>query len=95
MPRIPTDTVNLRLRLPEGLRQSLANEAEKANRSLNSEVLWRLSRSLGPEWEKLVQKAEEREQQEQELLERIRQDPTLQRTVEKFIARHPERKRKR
>jgi hypothetical protein len=92
MPRHPTDTVNLRLRLPEGLRQSLANEAEKANRSLNSEVLWRLGRSLGPEWEELVQKAEEREKREDELIERLRRDPEFRARLAKLP---PEAKRKR
>ena len=49
MPRKPTDTVNLRIRLPEGLRKLLATEAERSERSLNSEIVWRLGQTLGPE----------------------------------------------
>jgi hypothetical protein len=86
MARDATDMVNLRLRLPEELRHKLANEAEKANRSLNSEVLFRLTRSLGPEWGDLVSRAEERERQEQELIERMREDPKVQASLAKVIA---------
>jgi Arc-like DNA binding domain len=45
---------NLRLRLPETLRKKLAQEAEKSQRSLNSEILWRLGQSLGAEGAAIV-----------------------------------------
>ena len=50
-PRKSTDTVNLRIRLPEGLRKLLADTAERNKRSLNSEIVWRLGQTLGPEGE--------------------------------------------
>lgn len=49
MARKPSDTVNLRLRMPDGLRKLLASHAEKSKRSLNSEIVWRLGQTLGPE----------------------------------------------
>jgi hypothetical protein len=81
-----TDTVNLKLRLPEALKRQLVSEAEKANRSLNSEILFRLSRTFGPEWQQLVLKVEDREKQEQEMLERISQHPKVQATLARVIA---------
>jgi Arc-like DNA binding domain len=92
MKRDPTKTVNLRLRLPEGLRLRLANEAEKANRSLNSEVLFRLTHTLGPEWAKLVTAAEEREKRDQERIEEIMQDPKFQKAVTELLAKHVKEK---
>ncbi len=86
MARRPTDMVNLRLRLPEELRQTLANEAEKANRSLNSEILFRLSRTIGPEWEELVGRAQERERREEEEFERILRSPRMQESLKRVIA---------
>jgi hypothetical protein len=53
---------NLRLRLPETLRRKLATEAEKSQRSLNSEILWRLGQSLGAEGSALVEEHETLEQ---------------------------------
>jgi Arc-like DNA binding domain len=62
---------NLRLRLPETLRRKLATEAEKSQRSLNSEILWRLGHSLGAEGAALVQEYETLDQQVKRKLNEI------------------------
>jgi hypothetical protein len=82
------ETVNLRLRLPEALRQALTAAAEKSERSLNSEILWRLGRTFGPEWQEFVTGMEDRERREQELRERVLQDPKMRKTLDELIARH-------
>jgi len=86
MAKQPTDMVNLRLRLPEGLRQKLADEAEGANRSLNSEILWRLSHTFGEKWEQFVAEAEEGEKERQEILEEMRLNPKMQETLSRVMA---------
>jgi hypothetical protein len=35
--------------MPEGLRAQLADEAKRNGRSMNSEIVWRLSKSVGDE----------------------------------------------
>lgn len=89
-----TEMVNLGLRLPEGLPQRLADEAEEAGRSLNSEILWRLGHTFGEEWEEFVGRAEERENQRQELLEEVRLRPEIQASLTKILARFKEQKKK-
>jgi hypothetical protein len=86
MAKQPTDMVNLRLRLPEGLRERLADEAEEANRSLNSEILWRLSHTFGGKWEQFVAEAEEEEKRRQEILEEMRLNPKMQEALTRVIA---------
>jgi hypothetical protein len=44
--RIPTDTVQLKVRMRESLRAALAWEAENAKHSLNAEIVTRLERSF-------------------------------------------------
>ena len=46
MARKPTDTIKLNLRFPEALRRQLEREAKKERRSLNTEIVERLYRSL-------------------------------------------------
>jgi translation initiation factor 2 alpha subunit (eIF-2alpha) len=82
------ETVNLRLRLPEGLRQALAAEAEEANRSLNSEILWRLGRTLGEEWQRFIAGVEQREKDDQERMDQMRQDPKFQESLRKIVEEH-------
>ena len=43
------DVIGLRIRLPPGLHQLLQETARRNNRSLNSEMLWRLAHSLSIE----------------------------------------------
>jgi hypothetical protein len=98
MAKQPDEMVNLRLRLPEGLRQRLADEAEEASRSLNSEILWRLSHTFGEKWEQFVAEAEVGEKERQEILEQMRLHPKMQQSLRKVIAdfraREESRKRK-
>jgi hypothetical protein len=49
MARKPTDTIKLNLRFPEALRRQLEREASKHGRSLNTEIVGRLYRSLRQE----------------------------------------------
>ncbi len=84
--RKPADTVALQVRMPEALRQRLAAEAEKANRSLNSEVLWRLGQTFGEEWLRFIAGVEEREKREKELREQLYQDPAYKDFVERRMA---------
>ncbi len=42
-----TATVSLQVRLPEGLRRKLVQEADQNARSLNGEIVWRLGQSFG------------------------------------------------
>jgi Arc-like DNA binding domain len=69
MARKPTDTVNLRVRMPEGIRKRLAVEAEESRRSLNSEIVWRLGQSLGAE--DLVQEHESNEERMRKMMDEI------------------------
>ena len=87
MARKGTDTVNLRLRLPEALRKTLATEAEQAERSLNSEILWRLGQTFGEQWQRFIAGVEERERSEQERRDRILQDPKFQQWFAEAIAK--------
>ncbi len=87
-----TETANLRLRLPEGLRQRLANEAEKAQRSLNSEIIWRLGQTLSEEWQRFIAGMEEKEQHEQEFIERAMQSPAMRKVLADLIANPPTKK---
>jgi hypothetical protein len=50
----PDDPVNLRLRMPEALRLRLTALAKANERSLNSEIVYRLGQSLGPEGQEMV-----------------------------------------
>ena len=88
MARKGTDTINLRLRMPEALRKTLAMEAEKANRSLNSEILWRLGRTLSEQWREFIAGMEEQERTEQERRDQLMQDPKFQKSLSEIVARH-------
>jgi hypothetical protein len=48
--------------MTEGLRKRLASEAEQSHRSLNSEIVWRLGQSLGPEGAEFIKDHETAEQ---------------------------------
>ena len=83
MVRKPTEIVNLRLRLPEGLRKRLAAEGEKSQRSLNSEIVWRLGQSLGAEGAAFVQDYETAEAFLKRKLEEIVEKLIAERGVQK------------
>jgi translation initiation factor 2 alpha subunit (eIF-2alpha) len=79
--RKETEMVNLRLRLPEGLRKQLDVAAEKSNRSLNSEILWRLGQTFGKEWLEFIGEIEQQERNEKEVLDRLMNNPRLKETL--------------
>ena len=83
-----TDVVNLRLRLPEALRKQLDGAAEKSNRSLNSEILWRLGQTFGKEWLEFIGEIEEQERSDQERIERFMSDPERRAKLSKLIAEY-------
>ena len=83
--RKDTDVVNLRLRLPEALRKQLDVAAEKSNRSLNSEILWRLGQTFGKEWMEFVGEMEQRERDDKETLDRLMNNPQLRQTLWKIV----------
>jgi hypothetical protein len=90
--RKPDDTVNLRLRLPEALRQKLETEANAAERSLNSEILWRLGRTFSEEWRDFIAWVEEKEKEAEELRAQVAQSPEFQKIVRDIIAERRERR---
>lgn len=65
----PEEPVNLRVRMPEALHAKLVAEAEANERSLNSEIVYRLGQSLGAE--DLVRMHESSEQRIRKMLEEI------------------------
>ena len=86
MARKPSETINLRVRMPEALRATVAVEAAKAGRSLNAEILYRLGLTLGEKWQRFVAGIEEEERSDQELLNRALENPKLQDTLRNIIA---------
>jgi hypothetical protein len=77
------EVISFKLRMPEVLRQKIEVEAGKAERSMNSEILYRLGQTFGDEWQRFIAGVEERERNEQEhrqkMVEQLLQDP-------KFVA---------
>jgi hypothetical protein len=90
MARKIIDMVALKLRMPEGLRKRLANEAEAAQRSLNSEILWRLGQTLDAKFQDFITGVEKLEQDRQEFIERTLQDPKVKEYLAKLIADMPQ-----
>lgn len=86
--RAATDTVNLRLRLPEALRQKLEAEAEEAGRSMNSEILWRLGQTFSEQWQRFIAGVEERERKAEEIGKRLAESPEVQKIISDLIAKH-------
>jgi hypothetical protein len=86
MARKATDTVNLRLRMPDALHRELVTAAEKAQRSLNSEILWRVGQTFGEEWQRFIAGQEERQRREEEDFERVMQNPKMQATLKRVMA---------
>jgi Arc-like DNA binding domain len=82
------EMISFKLRMPEGLRQKLEAEAEKAERSINSEILWRLGHTFSAEWQGLIAVVEEREKKVEELGQRMMQNPALQKIVSDLVAKH-------
>jgi hypothetical protein len=71
------DHTQFKVRLVEPLRSKLTGAAGAADRTINSEILWRLEQSLEPEWPDYIAKIAERQQHERTVLEHLRQDPDL------------------
>jgi hypothetical protein len=81
----PDEFNQYKLRLPDSLRDSLNKSAEAADRSLNSEIVWRLTQSLAPEWPAFIASIEQREQSERLLLEALRQSPEAMSHVQEVM----------
>jgi hypothetical protein len=95
MPRKqPHEFVKLQVRLPEVLRARLAAEAEAAERSLNSEILFRLGQTLTDEWQEFIASQVQREADEQAFIERRLQDPKVRETLARLLRDAPRKKGK-
>jgi hypothetical protein len=70
-------------------------EAERAKRSLNSEVLWRLGQTFSPEWQRFLAGIAEEQDRQRDVVERLWQNPELQQTLRRLIAEMPPGKAKR
>lgn len=79
------EVISFKLRMPEALRQKIEAEAEKAERSMNSEILYRLGQTFGEEWQRFIAGVEEREKSEQEWRQRMLQDPEVQKGIWEVI----------
>jgi hypothetical protein len=69
--RKPLDIVAMQVRLTEALRRRLAEEAKANERSLNSEIVYRLGQSLGPAGVEMVKAHETAQQNTRRVLEEI------------------------
>ena len=79
------EVISFKLRMPEALRQKIEAEAEKAERSMNSEILYRLGQTFGEEWQQFINGVEEREKSEEEWRQRMLQDPKVQKGIWEVI----------
>jgi hypothetical protein len=88
------EVISFKLRMPEGLRQKIETEATNANRSMNSEILWRLGQTFGEAWQRFIAGVEEKEKEHQEHVDQMMQDPRLRelvdRWMEELMEKHPE-----
>jgi Arc-like DNA binding domain len=85
--RRPSDLVHLQVRMTEAFRVELANAAEKSERSLNSEILWRLSQTFGEEWQRYIAGIEKAEHEADELRKKIVDSPKFKTFIEEFLAK--------
>ena len=95
MARKPSETINLRVRMPEALRTTIAVEAAKAGRSLNAEILHRLGLTVGEQWQRFAAGIEKEEKSIAELRERVLNSPEMAEIVSKLIERSQRGKKER
>jgi hypothetical protein len=86
--------ISFKLRMPEALRQKIEAEAGKANRSMNSEILWRLGQTFEEKWQRFIAGVEDRAKRDRESLERFLQDPEKQKMMAQIFEEHGILKRK-
>ena len=84
-----TDTVALQVRMPEGLRRKLAAEAEESQRSLNSEILWRLGQTLTEEWQQFIGGMGKIEKDRQDFIDGMMENPDFRAKLSKIVAEMP------
>ncbi len=87
--------ISFKLRMPEGLRQKLEAEADKSERSINSEILWRLGQTFGEEWQRFIAGVEEQERSEQERVDELLQNPKVREAARQIVAKHSASKKDR
>jgi hypothetical protein len=68
--RKPDEIVNLKVRFTEALRKRIEQEAKKNQRSLNGEIVYRLTASFGEEG---IELASQYEEAEKELARQLRE----------------------
>ncbi len=81
-----TATVSLQVRLPEGLRRKLVQEADQNARSLNGEIVWRLGQSFGTMGAAL---AEAGEKERARILDEIVHSPEVHKKLVEQLATSP------
>jgi hypothetical protein len=69
--RKPDDIVNMKVRFTEEIRARLEQEAKKSNRSINSEIVYRLLQTFGAEGAMLADQFKERTNELAKELDRI------------------------
>jgi hypothetical protein len=84
--RKPLDVVALQVRLPEAMRAQIAAAAEHNKRSLNGEILFRLSETLDARWTEYVAHLEREAQRQKEFIEEMSRKPETRARLDQFIA---------
>jgi hypothetical protein len=77
--------------MPEELRKRLAEEAEGNQRSLNSEILWRLGQTFDQVVREYIAQREEQEKREREMIDRAMQDPEQRKRLAEIISKMPKK----
>lgn len=93
-PRKPTDIVPLQLRLPEAMRKQIAADAERNQRSLNSEIVWRLDQTMDGRWTEYVANMERQAEKDQAFLAELKADPERRAILENVVRDLLSKKRK-
>jgi hypothetical protein len=85
--RNPMDVVALQVRLPEAMRAQIAAAAEHNKRSLNGEILFRLSETMDNRWTEYVAALERQTRADAAFMERLRQDPEKRAILDQLVTK--------
>jgi hypothetical protein len=78
MARPKTEHKSFKLRLPPAMYDQLDKAAAEADRSINSEMLYRLGRTLDPRWAEYIAALDERDRLRREIVEQALSNPRTQ-----------------
>jgi hypothetical protein len=85
--RKPLDIVALQVRLPEAMRAQIAAAAEHNKRSLNGEILFRLSETMDRRWTDYITHLEQEAQRQREFIEEMSRKPETRAMLDQFMTR--------